>query len=781
MNSSAPSANVSGHDNIVVQASGSGVNVAIGAKPYLRLTQYERRTRLAERDNSEAALLSAYRADVVPLIGRDGAMADLRRWLDDPAALSVRVLVGPGGRGKTRLALELAREIAKDGWLAGFVKSTADEDELDRFRSQNGVHEWRWDKPILIIIDYAASRAAQLRNWLRELVDASFEDRPKLRLLLLERQANRAIGWLATIFSLGDNDDSRAAIALLDPQEPVDLPALDELEFRRQVFGALLKRANGALAAPAPDADPEFDRLLADRKWAGDPLYLMMAGLAAAKAGVHGALTLSRADLALSTARNELDRIGRIGAARGVDEKHQFPGAFVRHMAAIATLTQGLTVAEARELAAREIEALRSMAALDAALAALTDSLPAANPSSGVAPILPDIVGEGAILAWFGPNGGLATIGVDPQTRIAAAARTALAKASATLVRTAQDFAAAGYAEPVQWLEALAVAPDTDLGALVKIADALPHRTLALMELAAALETRIAKSLSAVAAGEAATGRGGPAQVLYAHTLDNLANRLSELGRREEALEVIQEAVRIHRRLAGERPDTSNPALAVSLNNLGLILSALGWAERALTATEESVEVRRRLAAEQPERYLPDLAGVLSNLGKLLDEQGRREDALKAAEESVEIYRHLAAERPDAFLPVLAIPLLNLGKFLAELGHLEHALAATLEATDLCRRLAAERPDAFLPDLLGSLSNLRTRLCALGRREDALKATQEAIDLSRRLASMQSEVFSANLAMSLRRRPKTGESGWAFYWRGLFAGFQSPGLKVYSP
>ena len=121
MNSSAQSANVSGHDNIVVQASGSGVNVAIGAKPYLRLTQYERRTRLAERDNSEAALLSAYRADVVPLIGRDGAMADLRRWLDDPAALSVRVLVGPGGRGKTRLALELAREIAKDGWLAGFV------------------------------------------------------------------------------------------------------------------------------------------------------------------------------------------------------------------------------------------------------------------------------------------------------------------------------------------------------------------------------------------------------------------------------------------------------------------------------------------------------------------------------------------------------------------------------------------------------------------------------------------------------------------------------------
>jgi hypothetical protein len=490
---------VFGHDNIVVQASGSGVNVTIGPRPYLRLTQYERRTKLAARNNSEAALLSAYRADVVPLIGRDGEMADLRKWLDDPAAISVRVLVGAGGRGKTRLALELAREISKN-WLAGFVKATADEDELSRFRSQNGVHEWRWDKPVLIIIDYAASRAAQVRNWLHELVDALLEDRPKLRLLLLERQANRAIGWLAMIFGQGDNDDSRAATALLDPQEPVEIPTLDELDYRRQVFARTLKRANAALDAPAQGADPEFDRMLGDRQWAGDPLYLMMAGLAAAKSGVRGALSLSRADLALSVARNELDRVGRIGAARGVDEKHSFPGAFVRHMAAIATLTQGLTLAEARELAAREIAALRSTASLDGTITALSDALP--DLTGGVAPILPDIVGEGAILAWFGPGGGLAPLGIDPVARIAAAARVSLAKASATLVRTAQDFAAAGYAEPVQWLDALADAPEADLGSLMEIAGALPHQTLALRETAADLYRRIAHALRNAAAAE---------------------------------------------------------------------------------------------------------------------------------------------------------------------------------------------------------------------------------------------------------------------------------------
>jgi hypothetical protein len=312
MNSPAQHANVVGDDNIVVQAIDSVVNVTVHSRrPQLRLTQYVRRSELAARGASEISLLSVYRPDVVSLIGRDRETSDLRRWLDDPSPMSVRVLVGAGGRGKTRLALELARAISKDGWLAGF----ASEDELDRFRRQDHVEQWRWDKPVLVIVDYAASRAHQIRDWVSELVDASLEDRPKLRLLLLERQANRAIGWLPTIFGLGDNDNSLAAIALLDPPEPIKLSPLDELEFRREVFANLLKRSNAALDAPTPGTDLEFDRLLADRKWAGDPLYLMMAGLAAAKAGARAALSLSRADLALSMARNELDRIGDRGRA----------------------------------------------------------------------------------------------------------------------------------------------------------------------------------------------------------------------------------------------------------------------------------------------------------------------------------------------------------------------------------------------------------------------------------------------------------------------------------
>jgi predicted ATPase/DNA-binding XRE family transcriptional regulator len=48
------------------------------------------------------------------LLGREGDVQTLRQWLADPAARLI-TLTGPGGAGKTRLALELARAIADKG------------------------------------------------------------------------------------------------------------------------------------------------------------------------------------------------------------------------------------------------------------------------------------------------------------------------------------------------------------------------------------------------------------------------------------------------------------------------------------------------------------------------------------------------------------------------------------------------------------------------------------------------------------------------------------------
>ena len=53
---------------------------------------------------------------LTPLLGRASDLQSLRGWLADPAVRLI-TLTGPGGAGKTRLALELAREILDQGTL----------------------------------------------------------------------------------------------------------------------------------------------------------------------------------------------------------------------------------------------------------------------------------------------------------------------------------------------------------------------------------------------------------------------------------------------------------------------------------------------------------------------------------------------------------------------------------------------------------------------------------------------------------------------------------------
>jgi tetratricopeptide (TPR) repeat protein len=91
------------------------------------------------------------------------------------------------------------------------------------------------------------------------------------------------------------------------------------------------------------------------------------------------------------------------------------------------------------------------------------------------------------------------------------------------------------------------------------------------------------------------------------------------------------------------------------------MLSELGRREEALQAAEEATHTRRQLAQARPDAFLPDLAMSLNNLGTDLSELGRREEALEAAEEAAGLYRQLAQARPDAFLPDLARSLGTLG------------------------------------------------------------------------------------------------------------------------
>ena len=97
---------------------------------------------LGLKDDARDALVKAARALVeepafdelsgVPLpvaltalLGRDGDIATLQKWLDDPLARLITI-VGPGGVGKTRIALEIAHVVADERMTrVGFVQLAA--------------------------------------------------------------------------------------------------------------------------------------------------------------------------------------------------------------------------------------------------------------------------------------------------------------------------------------------------------------------------------------------------------------------------------------------------------------------------------------------------------------------------------------------------------------------------------------------------------------------------------------------------------------------------------
>jgi tetratricopeptide (TPR) repeat protein len=112
-------------------------------------------------------------------------------------------------------------------------------------------------------------------------------------------------------------------------------------------------------------------------------------------------------------------------------------------------------------------------------------------------------------------------------------------------------------------------------------------------------------------------------------SLNNESTMLSELGRREDALTAIQEAVAIYRALAKARPDAFLPNLAMSLNNESTMLSELGRREDALTAIQEALTLVLPML-ERAHYSLPD-AGLRLAQGYLT----RCQEAEQEPDESI--------------------------------------------------------------------------------------------------------------------------------------------------
>jgi hypothetical protein len=535
---------------------------------------------------SELDLLIPYQR-TTEFVGRGKELESLRAWLESEAAISVRVVTGHGGSGKTRLAVELLEWLAgaePQQWNCGFLTPA----EMERFSGLHNLSQWGRRKPMLAVVDYAAGSAGRLRVWMEQLAAAEHEGE-KLRLLLLEREASLEAGWLASVISYGYS--AAAVRALLDPLEPVRLDTLAEAADRRSVLRATVKagaalRGVTAPAVPAKGADALFDWTLEESRW-GDPLTLMMAGLNALDTGLVPAMALGRPDLALWLADRERDRIERFD--RGA------PPGLMAHMAACVTVSGGLAREELQGAARVESEATGRVH--PGGWGMLADRVAEAlGGGQGARAVGPDVIGEALLLGVWG--------GTEVREGCKAVARAAKARGqqvAASVVRAAQDFCvgATPRSEPLEWLDTLLAEGKHDLRLLWQIEGALPHHTLALRGRTVEVDAMLAAALRdrAHADQDARAARAG--------VLGNLGVRLGALGRREEALQAVDEAVRLYRQLAAQRRDDLLPGLATSLGAKGAVLREVGNAAKAAATFREGVELLKPLFLRSPEAFRP--------------------------------------------------------------------------------------------------------------------------------------------------------------------------------
>lgn len=696
------------------------------------------------RQRRSANILLTARHTDLPLRGRETEMDDLWQWATNRKEVGVRLLIGPGGHGKTRLALELCRRLEAAGWRAGFAA-----DRWPALSDADLVLVLPPDRPTLIVLDYAASRGAVLSALARLAHD--WPKNPAFRLLLIEREAG---DWWSNCRSLPGAPEHFFADEKICEQVPMRILALPDngpaeiYADALSVFAILLRRDIATLKS-APDWPAEL-RL---------PLFARARALLAVEAAETDGLTADNILNQLIDREEVLWRRELHGDSSDNSPAIRSDLDLVRQALTLLTLSSPTSVCDADTLLCRlPCLASHSIETRERLLKAL-------RPLYGDGDLLrglePDLLGEH--LVWR-------TVKSPTDPLLIAATGNEASEAQAQTALTILNRLAARKPGAVDWLRAIldreferlavpafrvALEQPLPMAALfrevmgrltvehaLKLARLLPEYTTELCEIAALVEQRLVEvPLPADAPLEALLFKAGH--------LNNLSIRLSNLGQLELALAAVEEAVAIQRAVAQKQPDSFMPDLAMGLNTLSNRLSELGQRERALAAVEEAVVIRRALVKKRPDAFMHDLATSLNSLSNRLSDLGETGQASAAVKEAVAIRRVLAKRQPDTFMPLLASALNNMAIHLTSLRQPEEALAASEEAVTIYRPLADKQPDAFLPSLATSLSTLAIRLAELGQFDKALTKAEEAVVIYRALAEERPSAFMHELAMSL--------------------------------
>lgn len=180
----------------------------------------------------------------------------------------------------------------------------------------------------------------------------------------------------------------------------------------------------------------------------------------------------------------------------------------------------------------------------------------------------------------------------------------------------------------------------------------------------------------------------------------------------DQAVDFSKQALKIARRLEDKG------LIARTLNNIGTILDQQGKTRESHSYHEESLQIRREMGDR------PGMAHVLANLALVRERQGDHEQASSMCEECITIAREMGDNTR------LASYIYHRGKLAFRRGDLPRAEQALRES------LALSREIKFKACELWCLSELGLVLCEKGDPAEANKVLEEGLELSRQAGDL---------------------------------------------
>ncbi|MFE7439346.1 tetratricopeptide repeat protein [Streptomyces chartreusis] len=716
---------------------------------------------------SVASLLHP-RAETVRFSGRRELLAEMTAWSAEGDDVSLALLTGAGGAGKSRIARELGYRLAAARYA--IVHLT---------RHENARHHRmlaRATAPVLVVVDYAESRVEQVRSLLEELAR-----RPRgipIRVLLIARAVGR---WWDEVRESGPEVADLAERARRWSITGTESLGMDTREaFRTAVTD--LARGVAELGLPTPVSPSAGTGLLRPLRTV---LEIHMAALASLLAP-HAATGV----------RDAQDTLLRHEAAYWRKTSRQAPldslgDAALRNAVVTATLVGPVPRDRAHAILARVPRLGDQPEAVRRAVADwLRDLYPRPESTDSDTwhwgTLEPDSLGEYLVglqavsepeifVRLVNELGNEEMVNALLVLSRAAAWTDELPDVLRTAVRSAPGMlaprlvaAARRSAEPRLLIDALDIVLAERLLPPEHLQE-LARRTPVLTQALADWSVRLTRRLMEIAEEDSADTPMEPAGALF-----NLTTRLLSAKRHEEALttaesalalldtvptapawlrgsllvqraqalyaleraeESVAEGEKALELLSGwraEDPDLSTSALAGLLNNLSYGLAATDRLDEALDKAQASVDLRRELASRSAEA-LPDLARSLNTLSRRHHQAGHLDEALKAARESLHVRRAAAEDSPDAFLTELESTLSHLAEVLLDLGDFAGVRETVREAASVQRQLDPSDPDARQGDYVRTLLDVAELSVEADAHEEAMEIASEAVTLARQL------------------------------------------------